>query len=171
MIDDTTALPLMEDLLDCAVDVLEERQIPVAHPELAFGQEAVFDGFCEDPDEEGCPGKLWARLVAGYPTDVELDSFPEPATRALRYPNESLAYTIELGIARKLLVHDRGVPLSVEERRATTALQLADMTALRLAICRCFSQRQFLLGQYATLTLGDITSGSWTVTVQRLKSA
>jgi hypothetical protein len=172
MIDDTTALPLMEELLDCAVAELELRDLPVAHPELAFGQEAVFDGFCEGrDDDESCPGKLWARLVSGYPTDVELDSFPEPATRPLRYPNESLAYTIELGIARKLIVPDRAEALTVDQRRTTAALQLADMTALRIAICKCFSERLFVLGQYATLTLGDITSGSWTVTVQHSKLA
>ena len=172
MKDDTTALPIMEELLDCAVAVLEEREIPVAYPELAFGQEAVFDGFCQGrDDDENCPGKLWARLVAGFPTDVELDSFPEPSARPLRYPNESLAYTIELGIARKLLVPDRGEALTVEERRTTTALQLADMTALRVAICRCFSERAFVLGQYATLTLGDITSGAWAVTVEYRKGS
>jgi hypothetical protein len=127
--------------------------VPVS---VEFGQEVPID-FCEE-----CAGQGWVRLATSFPSD----DFPEPNAGTSVYGYGSMAYSLEVGIARPHDVPDDGEPLSPEQRAETTRLQMADMSAMRRAICRCLARREFVLGSYESLRLGGVIDGRWPVTVR-----
>lgn len=160
MEDDTTIWPTMEALLKCLEGTLVERALPECTYEIAFGQEAIIE-LCEE-----CTGQAWVRLVTGFPVDAQQGNFPEPAQGVLERPNQQYGYQLEVGIARPHPVPSRAEPLTVEQKTEVARLQAADMTAIRLAICKCFAgKKPFVLGQFSTLALGGIVDGRWLVTV------
>jgi hypothetical protein len=59
-------------------------------------------------------------------------------------------------------------PPTEEEYAADTELSLAEMTAVRVAICNYLNstKRQYVMGGYTPIAQGGIIGGLWNVTVE-----
>lgn len=157
MKDDTTIYPIMNDLLDCVQVELTKRDINIpCKIALESGELAIADF------SEKCSDQLWVRLDSGFPSTT----FPQVDESVSGGTVPPMAYILEVGILRDFVPEDDGVPTDDERNQVARAL-LADMTAIRIAICKCLSaaNRDFLLGTFSSSYLGFGTSGAWSVTV------
>lgn len=162
--DDIIALPIMEGLAAAVeLELRDSGLADVAFAGVRPGEEVAFD-YVED---DSC-GQAWVRLSTAVPSS----SFPTQ--------NESpmmnwvgVATEFEVGIVRCIPVEDAR-PLTVEEYLSATSDQLADMAAMRRAICKYLmglaqlpkGKREWILGAYSPLgPEGGGFGGSWTVAV------
>lgn len=114
-------------------------------------------------EEAKCGGQAWVRLATGFPST----SFPIPDTGA-SCATKGMAYQIEVATSRCVTVMDnKGNPPTLQESLADTRLQLADMAAMKRAICEALrGGPKYILGQYLPLTSGGCGGGGWLITVQ-----
>jgi hypothetical protein len=114
--------------------------------------------------ESGCGGTAWLRLVSANPTA----NFPTAAS-SINNCHYSLAYTVEMGIARPAPVMEDHlgnftVPDDVEQFDAANAL-MDDMALMHRAI-RGAGLDQLILGDWTPQgPAGGVMGGTWTLVV------
>jgi hypothetical protein len=153
MQDDTTIYPIMNDLLDCVQVELTKRGIPVpCKIALESGLIAVIDF------SEGCPDQLWVRLETAFPST----SFPQVDQLPSKLVSSPLAYTLEVGLSRDFIPENDGY-MTADEKNAVARQMLAEMTAMRVAICKCLDAagRDYQLSTYAPDVQGFAFTGTW----------
>lgn len=160
--EDVIAYPNMVALVGCVNAELEKSGLEsVAFAGLMPGNQTIHEWCGED-----CGGgQLTVRLITEFPTS----SFPDQNGEAWT-SQMTLAYTLEVEIMRCMPIPEDGQPLSMEHQLSAARAQLADMAAMRRAICACFQSREkaFALGQYTPVgPQGGCVGGNWTVTVSQ----
>lgn len=112
-----------------------------------------------------CDGQGWVRLSSVYPST----NFPEPDVTPARTWTQ-LGFDIEVGISRCLpTLDENNEPPTVAQNLAAVALQLADMAAMRRAICKTMVtlKRDFVLGSYTPEGPdGGTVGGYWPTSVR-----
>lgn len=128
--------------------------VPVA------GAETVFD-YCSCGSGDG-GGMGWSRLASAYPSA----SFPAPDATPQAFV-APLASVFEVGIVRCKPQPNRQGVVEAVDHVASAMLQLADMAAIRRAICAAAKATgaSFVLGAYTPVAGGDCLGGNWTVTM------
>jgi hypothetical protein len=157
--DDTTVFPLMTDLLGCIDAQITKRKMPPV--DLVVGTGA---SFVIDLTECDCDGTAWVRLANGFASM----NFPNADATAMSSNPAAMAYQLEVGIARPAPVSQDGGQVDYDAMFESARLQMADMTALRAAICACLGKtdRSWLLDAYVPLgPEGGNVQGAWTVRV------
>jgi hypothetical protein len=129
--------------------------------------EPAFDFIGSDCDE--CDGELWVRLVNAY---VSHTRFPTEEDGPLTIANPKIAYVLEVGTVRAMAetTDDQANPTTVAALEAGAEKALADMAAIRRAICKCLgdAKRTYVLGSYTPYgPQGFAIGGWWQVTVSR----
>lgn len=127
---------------------------------------SIYIGFDEKADDSpgGCL-QVWVRLSSAF---ISVN-FPQQDTT---HPNsiKPAAFELEIGAVRCTSVgNEDGEGASQEDLLAASRLQMADMAAMKRAICGCLKDldRTYLLEDYAPQgPLGGIVGGSWGVMVE-----
>lgn len=109
--------------------------------------------------------QVWVRMVQAYVAP----QFPQQETVKINL-HSPMAYRLEVGAVRCVSVgSEDGEGPSIEEMFNETRKQMADMVALRQAICVCLrdvSKRDFQLDVYTPFPYqGGVAGGSWDVLV------
>lgn len=154
--------PVMTALLDCLQEEFETRALgPISILGILPGDAiAVKVGF----DDDDCL-QVWVRMVQSYVSA----QFPQQETVRTNI-HSPMAYRLEVGAIRCVSVgeEDGNGPTS-EEMFNEARLQMADMAALKQAICTCLktvSKRDYQLDVYTPFPYqGGVAGGSWDVLV------
>lgn len=158
---DTMILPLMAGLLGAIAAELQKRELePVGDMGIRPGEQTAFDYVGVGNDDE-C-SQAWVRLVSGAPTN----SFPDQNGTVVQW--NKMAFNLEVGLMRCVPTGEPNNPPSLEEYYAAADDQLADMAAMRTAICNYLHRvpRDFVLGIYTPYgPMGGVAGGSWQVQV------
>lgn len=168
--EDVMVWPTMKALLACAEQELVKAKRGVGKSTIQYGTDVP----ALDMGDE-CDGFLWVRLVDGFPAR----QFPEqdfaPGINGMRMP---MAFSLEVAVARCLNTQADdegrifgldGQPLTPAAIFEDTRAQMADMAAIRRAICKCLTQQKipFILGNVASAApTGLVNYTGWAVTVQ-----
>lgn len=110
-------------------------------------------------------GLAWSRVTSVYGST----SFPDPeAVFDFAGTGRMLAAVLEVGVARCAPIGTSTRPPTMEDYTTSANLQLADMRAVRSAICRVLLRLElpWVLGTYTPTTLeGGVVGGAWSFTV------
>lgn len=160
--EDGSAFPLMTDgLLGAISSELTASGLPGLCFVGALPGAAIAMDYIESPN--GCGGMLWVRLNTMFPSS----DFPFPDTTG---QTGIYAMEFEVGLLRNAPTLDgRNRLPTVEHQLDATRIQLADMAAMRRAICAYLqtNNRTFAIGVYTPVgPEGGALGGGWTVTVQ-----
>lgn len=166
--EDSGVYPVTTALLGCLQTEFQESGLgtPDVLTVLPGQDIAVYIGFGDDgePLANMCL-QVWVRLSSAF---VSVN-FP---TQDTTHPNTQrpLAFELEVGAIRCMSVGDEdGEGAAPEDLLAAARLQMADMAAMKRAICQCLqiARRNYLLEDYAPQgPLGGIVGGSWSVIVE-----
>lgn len=163
--EDAGAWPVMEALLGCLeAEFTKSKLGPISFLTIFPGNDvSVYIGG-ENVSDDACL-QVWVRLSQGYPSV----QFPQPEVIRANV-QRPLAYELEIGALRCMSVGESdGEGAEAAEHLEAARLQLADMTAMKRAICQCLKdlERVYVLESYdPTGPLGGIVGGTWGVLVQ-----
>lgn len=162
--EDVTAYPLVMSLLECYRDefVASGLNVP-GFLSPVVGAEIPLDYVGGDSCDDCSQG--WVRVSSIFPS---ID-FPNADNSQLNNSTK-LAIEIEMGIARPIDgLDEKGDPPTVAEYTAGFREQMADMAALKRALCKCLKAagHDFLLTGYTPAgPLGLVVGGAWTALVR-----
>lgn len=159
--EDVIAYPLLPGLVGAIDSEFQSSGIDKpAFLGILPGQLVAFD-YCGGDE---CGGQTWVRLSSLYPSN----NFP--ATDPTLNTWGTMAAVIEVGTVRCAPLPDRGDEFpTAEQYLDATREALADMAAMRRAICKYLSsiERDFILNPYVPVgPEGGCLGGIWTVTVR-----
>jgi hypothetical protein len=160
--EDVTIYPILVSLLACLESELTESGLDI--PEIFGVEPGQLPAFDLGSDDNEC-GQGWVILQSAFPSL----NFPnqDVATLGLSSP---LSFGIQMGIMRCIpgLDENNETP-TADQRLMATRDQLADMAAMRRAICKCLKEakRDFVLGNYQPIGPdGGQVGGTWSVNVR-----
>lgn len=166
--EDVMVWPTMKELLACAEATLVDFGRPVGKSTIQYGSDIPVMELGEE-----CDGFLWVRLTDAYPSTQfpNPDQFPTPPGQRI-----VMAFQLEVAVARCVSVagtveengtlFSNGEPLPPEVIFEDARAQMADMAALRKAICSCLKGQQFVLGNNQSAVPTGLTNYTgWAVTV------
>lgn len=157
--EDTNIYPLLVKMLGCLEAEFTRSGLSSSHFTLVHGAEYALDMLGEGE----CEARVWVHLITAFPSAA----FPsvDETTSMVASP---LAYEVQVGVARCAPTVDRRYTPSVEEYLDAARMQMADMAAMRRAICACLveAEREFVLATYEPQgPLGGLVWGTWTLTI------
>lgn len=168
--EDVMVWPTMKALLACGEQELVNAKRPVGRSTIQYGADVP----ALDPLDGDCDGFLWVRLIDGFPAAQFPNQDFAPSPNGVRM---AMAFSLEVAVARCLntQLDDEGRIFGLDGQPLTPATifedaraQMADMAALRRAICKCLraSETTFILGNLASAAPSGLTNYTgWVVTV------
>lgn len=163
--EDVMVWPTMKELLACGEAELLSVGRPVGKSTIQYGAEPP----ALDMGDE-CDGFLWVRLIDAFPSSQFPNQDVDPAQGRI-----TMAFQLEVAVARCLNTQTSedgeifgldGQPLRPEAIFEDARAQMADMAALRKAICKCLRGQRFVLGNMASAApSGLVNFTGWAVTV------
>lgn len=166
--EDVMVWPTMKDLLGCTEAELIDVGRPAGKSTIQYGADIP----ALDMGDE-CDGFLWVRLVDAFPSKQfpNADLTPNPAG-----VRTAMAFQLEVAVARCVQVMGTteeggsffadGQPIPPETIFEDARAQMADMAAIRRAICKCLKGRPYILGNFASaVPTGLVNYIGWAVTV------
>lgn len=168
--EDVMIWPTMVDLLGCAEASLEAAGRPAGKSTIQYGAEIPALDMGDD-----CDAFLWVRLVDAFPSQQFPNQDIAPVVAGTRI---TMAFQLEVGVARcvsvtgAVLGEDETTmfrdaqPIPPETIFEDARAQMADMAALRRAICSCLKGKKFVLQNFASaVPTGMVNFIGWAVTV------
>jgi hypothetical protein len=167
---DVHAWPVVQALIAALVEeyVDSELEAPAWAGSLP-GALATLDGSTE------CGGQTWVRISSAFPS-VDFPTADGTRAQARGTWGYRPAFVLEVGTVRCVSVesdeeeNEAPTPAQTLEE---TRVQLADMAAMRRAICKVMKEqgRAFVLGNYAPYgPQGAIAGGTWSPTFEGIPS-
>lgn len=125
--------PIMQGVLDCSAQALEDHGAKAKRILLAAGAEVAWDECCDGNEETGS-GQLWVRLIEFYPTGP----FPGREARPTNCSPVLMAASLGIGIIRCAHGMDsKGRAPKAEDLSADALRMTADASVLLEAIKCC----------------------------------
>lgn len=168
--EDVMVWPTMTELLGCLEGELFAAGRPVAKSTIQYGSEVP----ALDMDDE-CNGFAWVRLSDAYPSARFPEQDTAPGTGGVKM---SMAFVLEVAVARCLRTNldedgqvfgSDGQALTPEAIFEDAREQMADMAAIRRAICKCLRDQgvKFILGNTVSAApSGLVNYIGWSVTLE-----
>lgn len=155
---DKSIWPAITSLTSCLCQTLVDRGLPPVCICTPFpGEDITTEYVTEDA------GMAWVRLVSAYPSTA----FPSPAADATCAA--PLGFEVEIGVAYCAPIGSSdGSPPTFADHFESAELQLAAMSAMRVAMQCCFPGHRMdvVLGQYTpTGPQGGVVGGVWSLFV------